>query len=559
MLRSELRCGRRLTFAVAVPFVLMLAIAPASRADPKEELSAQLEQMVAGNALPAAVMAFVDRGDVQYRFVGAAGLDERSLFEIGSVTKVFTALLTQRLVERGVLQWSDTLRDRLGEDFAFASNDVASISLQALAAHVSGLPRLPPNFAPRDGDNPYVDYSADALRAFLGSFEPDTLNSAYAYSNLGFGLLGYLAAASVDLEYPDALRQYVIAPLALNQTYPGIADAPATRLAAGHSAAEPVAHWKFDALAGAGSMVSSAADMAAFVQLNLNPGEHPMAPALLAIRRPRVAAAATGGEVAFAWHVNPASAAREPIYWHSGGTGGFRSVIAFRPDAGKGIVLLANGDAELSNLALAYLLAATTESDAARSPETIAIAAEDLEAYVGRYALAPEFILTVTAVEEQLYAQATGQNTFPVFASASDRFFFRAVDAQLEFSRADDGSIDAVTLFQNGREIRGERLARDADLPADRYAVIEVPEEKLADYVGRYDLAGQTLDVQVVQSNLTVRLTGQPRFAVFGYDEDRFFYRVVDAQLHFQRNDEGDVDVVVLYQNGLALPAPKTD
>ena len=116
---------------------------------------------------------------------------------------------------------------------------------------------------------------------------------------------------------------------------------------------------------------------------------------------------------------------------------------------------------------------------------------------------------------------------------------------KLVFSRSADGDVKALTLFQNGREIVAERLADDAQVPGSRFTEKSLSPEDLAEYEGRYDLSGVTLDVQVIQDELTVRLSGQPRLPVYAYEDDRFFYRAVDAQLHFQRGADGKVNVVV--------------
>jgi hypothetical protein len=87
----------------------------------------------------------------------------------------------------------------------------------------------------------------------------------------------------------------------------------------------------------------------------------------------------------------------------------------------------------------------------------IKLSPADLKAYIGHYTLTPTFAFDVTAENGQLYVQATAQSRFPVFASAPDEFFYTAVDARLTFERAADGSVSAVVLHQNGRNLRGEK------------------------------------------------------------------------------------------------------
>lgn len=88
----------------------------------------------------------------------------------------------------------------------------------------------------------------------------------------------------------------------------------------------------------------------------------------------------------------------------------------------------------------------------------VAIDAAALDAYAGRYALTPQFVLTVTPRDGRLMVQATGQDEFEVYPEGGARFFYRIVDAQITFEREPGGSVLALVLHQNGRDRRGVRL-----------------------------------------------------------------------------------------------------
>jgi len=170
------------------------------------------------------------------------------------------------------------------------------------------------------------------------------------------------------------------------------------------------------------------------------------------------------------------------IVWHNGGTGGYRSFIGFLPAARRGVVILSNTALDLDDLGFA-----TLDADASLTPTYKAIALPDalLDDYVGNYKLGSNFLLDIFRMKDGLFARATGQSAFPIFpsarnapnrdhleaqltgqppfpifASARDKFFYKVVDAQLNFERDAEGKIIAVVLHQNGRAMRASRTAR---------------------------------------------------------------------------------------------------
>src|SRR5208283_4407870 len=118
-------------------------------------------------------------------------LDGDTVFEIGSITKVFTALLLADMAQRGEVALTDPVSKYLPKGVKMPGRNGHAIMLQDLATHTSGLPRLPSNMKPKDFMNPYADYTPELLYQFLSSYElPRDPGSKWEYSNLGAGLLG---------------------------------------------------------------------------------------------------------------------------------------------------------------------------------------------------------------------------------------------------------------------------------------------------------------------------------------------------------------------------------
>jgi serine-type D-Ala-D-Ala carboxypeptidase/endopeptidase len=223
------------------------------------------------------------------------------------------------------------------------------ITLIDIATQHSGLPRMPDNFHPADPSNPYADYAAANLYAFLAKQTvAKPANPGFLYSNLGFGLLGQALAVRSGLSYPELLKQQVTSPLGLKDTIVSLTPEQQARFIPGHSGDHHPAHaWDLDALAGAGAIRSTAADMLTYVKANLHPesvkpvGNSPASQTLSAAltqQHELRADVAPGMRIALAWLFETESG----NYWHNGATGGYSSYVFFNPKEDYAAVVLLN-------------------------------------------------------------------------------------------------------------------------------------------------------------------------------------------------------------------------
>lgn len=267
-------------------------------------------------------------------------VDAATRFEIASVTKAFTGLLLADLAVRGRVSLGDSLATLLPDTLSVPGYQGQPILLRHLATHTSGLPRLPDNFHPSDPDDPYRDYGQRELYAYLDAATlPRGPGAQYVYSNLGVGLLGHGLGRREGQAYAELLRDRVLDPLGLTDTYVADADSADGRLAVGHDGSQAVPYWIFDALAGAGALRSTASDLMAFLEDQLDPDGTPLPSA---IRLSHDVHHRAGGslEMGLGWHVDPTIGSG--LLWHNGATAGFRSFVAFEPEAGVGVVILCN-------------------------------------------------------------------------------------------------------------------------------------------------------------------------------------------------------------------------
>ena len=209
-------------------------------------------------------------------------LNGDTVFEIGSVTKVFTALLLADMVRRGEVALDDPVAKYLPAEVKVPTRAGRSITLLDLATHTSALPRLPDNFQPKDPANPYADYSVEQLYQFISSYQlTRDIGATFEYSNLGAGLLGHALARRAAMDYETLMRSHVLAPLGMTSTAIALSPELKSRLATGHDAQlRTVPNWDLPTLAGAGALRSTVNDLLAFLAATLGHAELPLAPAM---------------------------------------------------------------------------------------------------------------------------------------------------------------------------------------------------------------------------------------------------------------------------------------
>jgi CubicO group peptidase (beta-lactamase class C family) len=289
--------------------------------------------------------------------------DGDTVFEIGSVTKVFTSTILADLVSRGELALGTPVQNLLDGDVLVPARDGARITLEHLATHSSGLPRMPDNFDPADDGNPYADYTEERLYAFLSSHElVRGVGEAVEYSNLGYGLMGHALAQGTGRDYETLVAQRILAPLNMPDTAITLTPSLQERLATGHDdSLDPVANWDFAALSGAGSLRSTVNDLLRFLEANLEPESSPLREAVRAAHTQRADMPEPNTGIGLGWIVHDGKHGR--ILWHNGGTGGYSSFIGFDPESRVGVVVLSNAAALVDYLGFRLLNRARDTQD----------------------------------------------------------------------------------------------------------------------------------------------------------------------------------------------------
>jgi D-alanyl-D-alanine-carboxypeptidase/D-alanyl-D-alanine-endopeptidase len=289
--------------------------------------------------------------------------DGGTIFEIGSVTKVFTGLLLADLAERGMVGLDDPLASYLPASARIPTSGGRQTTLGDLASHAGGLPRDPKGTLGRwlgSRHNPYAGLSVEELYAGLARIKLRRRpGERIRYSNLSAGLLGDALARAAGQSYEALVRQRICLPLGMPDTLVTATGEQAARLATGHTRrGRPTAPFQLPALAGAGALRSTAIDMLRLLRANLDPAHSPLTSQLERTQLPRLRVA-KHLEVGLGWMIAHPPGAAGPVLWHNGGTSGFRSFCAVARETNSAVVVLSNTARSVDRLGLRLLKALT--------------------------------------------------------------------------------------------------------------------------------------------------------------------------------------------------------
>jgi D-alanyl-D-alanine-carboxypeptidase/D-alanyl-D-alanine-endopeptidase len=390
----------------------------------------------------------------------AAAPGAETLYEIGSVSKVFTGVLLADAVRRGAVALDDPVQKHLPETVVMPTFRGAPVRLWHLATHSSGLPRLP-DMEGSDPSDPYAHFTFERLLEVLPAarvrWEP---GSKYEYSNLAVGLLGAVLVRVAGASSFDALlAERVTGPLGMTDTMVVLDGPRAARLAAGHDAdLSPQKPWQLAALAGAGGIRATVPDMLMFAAAQWAGDDAPLG-TVLALARERRHDGSNGIAVGLGWHLARDGRTR----WHNGQTGGYHSWFGVVTETRKAVCVLAGTatgaiDA-LGEHVLQRLHGLTVEPP--KHERAVAVPREVLERYVGTYRMSPAITIAVTLGARGLCAQLTGQDALRIHARSATEFFYRVVDASITFEVEGD-TVVRLVLHQNGRDMPARRV-----LPGD--------------------------------------------------------------------------------------------
>ena len=442
-------------FSTFLQFLLLLALSSCGASSKTSRLPDQsvvktlLVQLVDKEKRGTGMVIGMIADDPQERWVLGYGklstTDERvpdgdTVFEIGSITKVFTGTLLAQAVLNGEVKLDDPISMYLPEGITAPEYEGRSITLLDLATHTAGWAKWPGNLNANSLDD-IANYDIDRMYDFVSSYHLTRApGSSFEYSNFGFGLLGNLLVRRAgQKDYEALLVERITRPLGMNSTCITLTPEMRSRLAAPYDdLLLPSRSWEAPALDGGGSIRSTANDMLTFLAANMGINQTELQPALRLANTPQ--RPTNGAEyIGLGW-VLPKSG--NGIHWHNGETVGYHSYLGWDPQRKIGVVVLTNATISIDDLG-SQLVRGLPLTPVSVDPQVLA-------AYAGRYQFPNEHFVTIRVDGTRIFLQAPNQPEYELYARSENQFYPREFEAEITFYRNDKGEVDRITLLQSG-------------------------------------------------------------------------------------------------------------
>jgi CubicO group peptidase (beta-lactamase class C family) len=364
--------------------------------------------------------------------------DGDTVFEIGSVTKVFTGILLAQAVVNGEVQLDDPISMYLPQGVTAPEYEGRSITLLDLATHTAGLPRsINPNS------------TIDQMYAYLSGYHLKRApGSTFEYSNYGFGLLGdLLARIAGQADYEALLLERITRPLGMDSTRLVLTSDMESRLAPPHlSYSELTNSFNAPVFAGAGMIRSTANDMLTFLAANMGLTETELQPALKLANSPQ--RLTEGADyMGLGWVLENSG---QGTHWHNGETGGYHSYLAWDPQRKIGVVVLANANINIEDVGLKLIRGLPLTP--------VLVDLQVLAAYAGRYQLPDGSVVTIRVDGTRIFIRGPNKPEYELYARSETQFYPLEFDAEFTFYRNASGEVDRLDMVQFGETLEAKKV-----------------------------------------------------------------------------------------------------
>lgn len=548
-----------LTLAVTAP-----PAGSAQAAAPASGLAAYADQLLAA-AYPAdqpgaAALVIQDGKVVLRRGYGMANLElgvpvsPDMVFELGSITKQFTAASILLLQERGQVRVEDEITKYLPDYPTHGQK----ITVEHLLTHTSGIPSYTgmPEWLPRVREDMKL---ADLIAIFKDKPLEFNPGERWVYNNSGYILLGAIVEKVSGKSYEQFVEEEIFRKLGMAHSRYGHAQEIVPRRATGYmrddqgvrianylSMTQPYA---------AGSLMSTLDDLAVWDRAL---GSEALLKKASLDRMFTPFKLSSGLQTHYGYGIGASEFEGEQVIEHGGGIFGFVTHMARIPQKRLLVAILSNNEAsDPSPEALALRIVAKALGKGIEDRKTVELDAPALDEYAGVYRFDERTTRTITREGSKLFSQRSGGEKQEILATARDAFFFKNSDARLRFRRDAQGKVTGADFItrSGGPDAAGTKTNEPP--PAERQEV-KVDPALYDAYVGEYEVTPAfTVAITREGDQLFAQATRQPKFALFPESETRFFLKAVDAQLEFVRGADGKVTGIILHQEGQDVPGKR--
>lgn len=473
-------------------------------------------------------------------------------FRIGSVTKQFTAAAILKLQEENKLQVTDKI-SKYFPDFPRGEE----VTLHHLLTHTSGI-----HSYTSKGD--FIEKVVKPISndELLNYFKDDPYDfnpgEQYWYNNSAYFLLGYIIEKVSGKSYGQYLKDTFFDPLGMKNSGVHASTLTLKNEAAGHmktgGSYGKALNWDMSWAGGAGALYATVDDLHIWTEALFNGkilNEKSFAVALTSVKLNNGKVPPEGE---YGYGLGLGKYRDLSIVQHGGGVHGFISLLSRYPEEHLTVAILTNISPPEVNMNSGTVAQFYLWEKMAKQPSYAAqsVTEQDLKAFEGRYDFRNGMVMTVTSQGNELFAQLTGQQIFPIFPSAPDEFFWKVVEAKVKFSKDENGEVTGGHFTQGGNAIDILKLKDEK--------IIAVNPDIYKNYTGKYDY-GNNFHITVTTENnkIFAQGTNQPKLEIFPVSEREFVARDVNARITFVAGPDGKIEKLNLDMGGQKKDAPRIE
>ncbi|MCE7995433.1 MAG: serine hydrolase [Roseivirga sp.] len=436
-----------------------------------ERIDKALERYVQNNNIPSLVVGIIKDGKLvhvvnkgEMKRESGIPADEKTGFQIASLSKSFTGLILNHMATEGLIDLDRTvasfMKEELNEE---ALKEFAKVTLIDVLQHRSGIVNNGPSVPPTPFGKPMIGgYSKEGFMQDLNDMklDPERIGK-FGYSNMGFGLLGYIAQKVSDKSYEALLQQYVLEPNRMGFTtsdLESVRDQLATPYMVGGDRTRETQAWEMGMNIPAGGILSNVEDLSKL---------------MIAEMKAYQDYAATGKSSPYVLVENTKPLNQRMDYGygffksrnafdttivqlgHGGDVDGFGSHFEFYPEQNIGLVMLTGSGSGWFNDAKTTVESILLGLDL---PNEIDLDKSVLKRYTGKYDFGKNQVMTITRRGNRLFTYFRGQDPVNLYASAENKFFYLSQNSQIEFELDKRGKITKTVYIQNGEEFYPDKI-----------------------------------------------------------------------------------------------------
>ena len=478
-------------------------------------------------------------------------VEPKHVFEIGSITKQFTAVSILMLEEQGKLSVDHEITKYI-PDYPTQGK---TITIHHLLNHTSGIKSYTnmPSFMTFTRTDMTPTELIDVFKNEPMEFDPGT---QYNYNNSGYIILGHIIEVISKKSYAEFIKTNIFDKLGMANSYYGSMTQLIPNRARGYSETDSgyrnANYLSMTIPYAAGSIMSTTEDLLKWQNaINAN----------TLISKNSLAKATNGSKLnngenipyGYGWIKGNIRGSK--TYEHSGGIFGYSSNGIFLPEKNIYIIGLTNCDCGNVGAITTNVAAIVLGTPFPKKEDAITLSKEQLNQYVGAYEFEGGVIRYITLKDNHLYSQREGSTLLEIYPMTATNFIFDGGNTSYDFYTEKGKRMAKFTT--NGITIVGHGI--DKAPPAERQE-ITLTTEVLSQYVGKYELHPTfIITIMVRENRLFAQATSQPEFEIFASEKDQFFLKTVPAEITFNRNTIGTVESLTLKQGGQEMPAKKIE